>query len=187
MTVTDILAIDLATVCGFARGKMGGAPTCGSIRFGTREASDNAVFAHCLSWIAEVLEPRPRPDILVLEAMLPPGAKLGHTSREVRDRLAGLHGIIRGVAHLRGVFDIQEADVGDVRKHFIGRRNLKRERAKRAVVERCCMLGWETIDHNGADALALWHYCCARIKPELALQVSPLFQRGVHRTMGAHQ
>jgi hypothetical protein len=182
--VTDILAIDLATVTGFARGEVGGSPISGSIRFGARDASNNAVFAHALSWIADVLEPQPRPDLLLLEAMLPPGAQVGHTSREVRDRLAGLHGVIRGVAHLRGIYRIDEASVGDVRQHFIGSRSLKRARAKRAVGERCCLLGWDTVDDNAADALALWHYGCARIQPELALQVSPLF-RGQHRTLGA--
>src|SRR5262245_24963892 len=129
--MTNILALDLATTCGWARGKIDGVPAAGSVRFGKANASDNAVFGNALTWISNALYPSPRPDIVIIEAMLPPEAKLGHTTRETRDRLAGLHGIARGVAYLREIPDIREASVGDVRAHFIGTRTLKSFAAKR--------------------------------------------------------
>jgi crossover junction endodeoxyribonuclease RuvC len=172
-----ILALDIATVCGFARGRVGETPVSGSIRFGRRDASNNAIFAHALTWISKELEPQPRPDIIIIESMLPADAKYGFTNRDTRDRLAGLHGVVRAVAHLRGVFDISEAGVGQVRAHFIGHSNLKRPEAKRQVILRCAQLGWQASDDNAGDALALWSYAVGLIDPQWALHLSPLFNR----------
>lgn len=180
--MTEILALDIATVCGWARGRVGEAPIGGSIRFGTLGASNNAVFGHCLSWIARELEPRPRPTMLIIESMLSPEAKVGATNRDVRDRLAGLHGIVRAVAHLRGIYDIAEAGVQQVRAHFIGHANLKRDAAKRAVLLRCAQLGWAANDNNAGDALALWSYGVSTLDPKWALQLSPLFNKRLRST-----
>ena len=159
-----ILALDIATTTGFATGKVGEIPVAGSVRFGRDNASANAVFGHALTWLSEILEPKPRPDIVVIESMLSPEATQGHSSRDVRDRLAGLHGVMRAVAHLRGVYNISEASVDDVRAHFIGLRHLKRKQAKAEVVARCHQMGWATFDDNAADALALWSYQVALIE-----------------------
>jgi hypothetical protein len=170
-----IMALDIATTTGFALGRVGDSPVAGSARFGRDDASPNAVFAHALTWLSGILEQKPRPDMLVIEAMLPPGAKVGYTNTEVRDRLAGLHGIMRAVAYLRGIYKINEVPVGDVRAHFIGRRDLERDAAKAEVMLRCHQLGWTTIDNNAGDALALWSYAVAGIDPDWSLQLSPLF------------
>lgn len=174
-----ILALDIATTCGFARGRVGEAPIGGSIRFGKPNASNNAVFANCLTWIAKELEPQPRPTMLIVESMLSPEAKVGFTSKDVRDRLAGLHGIIRAVAHLRGIYDISEAGVGQVRAHFIGYTNMKRDAAKALVMQRCEQLNWHAQDNNAGDALALWSYAVALLDPQHALKLSPLFNKNL--------
>jgi len=173
--MTDILALDVATRCGWARGRVGEMPVAGSVRFGGADASANAVFAHCLSWLSRELEPEPRPDMVMIESLLSPDAKVGFTNRDVRDRLAGLHGVVRAVAFLRGIYTINEASVGDVRAHFIGDRTLKRAPAKREVMSRCRQLGWTATDDNAGDALALWSFAAALIDPSLALRVTPLF------------
>jgi hypothetical protein len=176
--MTDVLALDIATVTGWARGLVGGLPTYGSIRFDRyKGCRNNIVFAEALRWISQLLEPKPRPDVLIIEAMLPPDAMRGQTSRAVRDRLAGLHGVVRGVATLRGIPEIAEASVGDIRGHFIGERAAKRNKAKRWTVDKCRELGWAPESADAADALALWHFACSMIDPKLALEVSPLFRR----------
>lgn len=175
--MTEILALDIATTCGWARGRLGAAPIAGSQRFGKTNASNNAVFGNALTWIARELEPQPRPDIVIVESMLSPQAKVGHTSADTRDRLAGLHGIVRAAAYLRGVYTIDEARVGQVRAHFIGHANLKRDEAKRLVMQRCGQLGWQAIDNNAGDALALWSFAVAGLDPDWALQLSPLFNK----------
>jgi hypothetical protein len=175
--MTDVLALDLATVTGYARGHVGTTPISGSIRFGKRGCRDHIIFADALRWISQLLEPQPRPDLVIIEAMLPPDAMRGQTSRAVRDRLAGLHGIARGVAALRGIPEIATASVSEIRGHFIGERTASRRAAKRWTIEKCYELGWAPENDNAADALALWHYACSLIEPRLALEVSPLFQR----------
>jgi hypothetical protein len=177
--MTDILALDLATITGWARGRVGETPTSGSIRFGTREESDGCAFGHAIGWFSKLLEAEPRPDIIALEAMLPPGAKVGQTNSSTRDRLAGLHAIVRGVAHIRGAGEIEIAcySVGDIRHHFIGQRGLRRTQAKQEIVTRCAMLGWRAVDNNAGDALAAWSFACSIIDPAQALKVSPLFNK----------
>jgi hypothetical protein len=172
--VTDILALDLATVTGFARGKIGEKPKCGSVDFynNTRGFSD-AIFAAAYAWVWELL--RPPPDIMIMESMLPPEAMKGATSRAVRDRLAGLHGVARAAAHRRGVGEVSIATTSNIRAHFIGDSSLHRMQAKKAVIERCKMLQWEVANDNEADAAALWSYACALIDPAQALAMTPLF------------
>jgi hypothetical protein len=208
--MTDILALDVATTTGWARGKVewrctgcgstdtieriraaGGLSCCpernmqvpppksGSFRFGNRDASEAAVFGHAVKWAADVLGAEPRPDALIIEAMLPAAAKLGNTNKDARDRLAGLQAIIKGVAHRRGIFHIAEYSVGQVRSHFLGEGLLKREKAKRATVQRCWALGWQVGDDNEADACALWSFAASLVEPKLALRLSPLFNRSL--------
>jgi hypothetical protein len=173
-----ILALDLATTAGWTRGVPGGDPTFGSIAFARGDDSDAEVFGRALRWLSTLLEPQPRPDMLVLEALLPAAAKIT-TNKLTRDRLAGLRGAILGVADCRGIRRIHEIAVGDVRAHFIGTRGMKRNVAKREVMRACRRLGWNVEDDHAGDACALWSYACSMIEPKLALRVSPLFQKGV--------
>lgn len=165
-----ILALDLATVTGWCIGAPGAMPRCGSMRFGDKDASSDAIFAHALRWISRFLADH-RPQSLILESMLPPLAKVGATSAATRDRLAGLHGIVRAVAHLRGVYTVSEVSVLVVRQHFCGSRSC----GKHAVYEKCRALGYPVLDLDAADAAAIWHFACSLIRPELAIECSPLF------------
>jgi len=174
-----VLALDVATVTGWARGRVGDMPVSGSIRFGSPGASENAVFAHALTWISTVLEPQPRLDLLMIEGLLPPDAMKGSTTRQVRDRLAGLHGVVRAVAFLRGVYEIAQVSVGDVRMHFLGDRKLKSAAAKQETIRRCKALGWPVTDDNQADALAVWSFACGLIDPAHSIRLSPLFNRAI--------
>ena len=173
-----IIALDIATRTGWALGRPSQAPRSGSQRFGQFHSDPHEIFGAALKWFSEFLQQQePRPDTLIVEQMLPPLAMKGQTSRAVRDRLAGLHGVMLGVAQLRGVGEIAQASVGDVRSHFIGDRMCRREQAKREVMLQCETQGWPAQDHNAADACALWSYACTLIRPELGLRVVPLFHR----------
>lgn len=172
-----VLGLDVATCLGWARGHVDAvAPACGTIRFGNVRTSAAEIFGRAIRW-AEAYIGGAKPDILVLEGLLPPEAMHGETSRAVRDRLCGLHGIMLGIAHNSGVGEIVTASVGDVRMHFIGTRSLKRAQAKAEVMAKCEMLGWAVADDNQGDAAATWSYACALIDPKLALRGSPLFHR----------
>jgi len=178
----NILAIDLATKTGWARGySSDDAPEFGTVNFGSKgkggrmPGTGDAVFATALDWMATMLDPVP--DILIVESLLPPEAMKDKTSRQVRDRLAGLHGVIRAVAKRAGVGEITEVSVGDTRAHFIGTRTLRRDDAKRDVMDRCLSLGWHVNNDNEGDACAIWSFAVSLIDPNQSLRVSPLFNK----------
>ena len=173
--MTMVCALDLATTTGFAFGTPDDkAPAIGSVKFGTDGALPDAIFCAALTW-AQRFFTEHKFDVVAIERLLPPQAMKGKTSRQVRDRLAGLQGIIRGAARAAGIFEILTVEVGDVRSHFIGIRGTKRGDAKAEVMRRCRLLGWPVENDNEGDACALWSHQVSTINPKLALRVSPLF------------
>jgi hypothetical protein len=174
--MTLILALDLATVCGHARGRVGSTPVAGSVRFASVGASQNAILASAFDWFVELTKQAPRPDMIAIEALLPHAAMKGQRTQN-HDLLAYLHGVARVVFFKRGIFRIETYRAVDIRGHFLGRRDLKRDAAKRETMQRCRALGWQVEDDNAADAAATWSCACAHIDPVTALEVSPLFNR----------
>ena len=170
-----IWALDLAAITGMATGRVDAKPVARSITLVPVDATSDQLFAACLDWFEDALERGPPPDILAIEALLPPLARFGATSTSSQHRLAGLHGIVRGLAHRAKVPEVMTASVADIRQHFIHHRNLKRNEAKRAVLNTCKMLGWSAADNNAGDALALWSYTAALLHPASALRTTPLF------------
>jgi len=167
-----ILGLDLATVSGWCLGRPGDIPVCGTVRFASDEgASNDAIFANALTWFSGFLKPEPRPTSLILEALLPPAAMKGETSRQTRDLLGGLHGVIRAVAHARGIYEISDVSVLAVRRHFCGDQRAKKDE----VYERCHILGWPVKTRDEADAAATWHFACSIVRPEVGVEVTPLF------------
>lgn len=152
------------------------------MRFASPGASHGAIFASCFDWLVDLTKEY-RPDVLVLEDLLPFGAARGRTNKKTGDLLGGLHGVIRAVAFKRRIFKVHAVAANDVRGHFIDGRKYKREQAKGYVVRKCKALGWlppgQATDEDAADACALWSYWCARIDPNEALRVSPLFNKAV--------
>ena len=153
-SMTDVLALDIATTTGMARGRVDSTPFADSIAFAKHAGANNdAVFARALEWLSTYLKDD-KPDVVFIEAMLPPDAMKNATSRAVRDRLAGLHGVIRAVCYLRGIYRIEAVSVGDIRGHFLGRRSLKRDAAKARSRRALPRPGWHCVNDNEGDALA---------------------------------
>src|SRR4249919_1239970 len=158
--MTDVLALDIASTLGFARGPVGPAgPRCGSIRFGKAGASPLAICGHALEWAIDTIKP-PLPDVVAIEDLLPPHVTRGKSNVD-HDLLAHLHGIIMGVCFMRGVYQVHKHSVGTVRKHFIDLKSCARGEAKMMVQRKCKSLGWlEAADDDAADACAVWSYQC---------------------------
>jgi hypothetical protein len=172
--MTTILALDLASVSGWAIGEPGGKPAHGSIRFAAKGASHEAIFANAFHWMSGMMLDN-APKLVVWEAPLP-GFKSGKTTNDVTTVLFGLPAVIGAAAYIHNLYDCRKADTAAVRHHFIGC-NPKRAIAKPMVVRQCFAMGWEVADDNEADALATWSYMCALIEPRLALAPTPLFGR----------
>jgi hypothetical protein len=169
-----VLALDLASVSGWAVGEPGSEPEHGSHRFAHAGASHEAIFHNAMQWAEEIIA-MCKPGLIVWEAPLA-GFKGGKTTVDVTTILFGLPAIVGAVAYRHGIFDCFKADTSAVRNHFIGC-NPKRARAKPMVIRQCIAMGWPCSDDNEADALATWSYMVSLIDPRLALRPTPLFGR----------
>jgi len=172
-----ILALDLASVVGFAIGRPSDPiPVFGSFRCAPPQASLGAVYHGLSRWLVSTIASE-KISLLVFEAPIAPSFLKGKTSAHTARVLIGLCAIAEEIAFdLR--IECREAQVRDVRAHFIGG-NFKRERAKALTIEACKRLGWNVRNDNEADSCALWNYQCSIFDPKIALRASPLFQRRV--------
>jgi len=156
--VGAILALDLATVTGWAIGVPGGEPVAGSHRIAEPGAALGRFLAGYSDWLADritVLEPC----MLIFEAPILTGHR---TALDTARKLMCLAGVTELIAHRREI-PCYEADTGEVTKHFTGRARYpgksyqaRRAAKKRSVMDQCAALGWRAADDNAADALALW-------------------------------
>lgn len=169
----NVLALDLASLSGWAMGEPGGTPTHGTIRFASAGASHEAIFAGAMNWMAKMIAEH-QINIVVWEAPLAASFKRGTTTVNVTTVLYGLPAVIGAVAFNKGIHDVYKADTKAVRLHFIGR-NLPRAAAKKLVKYQCGKMGWNVRDDNEADALATWSYMCSLLEPKLAVLPMPLF------------
>ena len=184
--MTAILALDLGVVMGFATGKPGalGRPGSGSVRLKLPHQDDGVAFAELIHWLDCELEAN-KPALVVKEQALPLQAfrNLGNAERTVMVT-HGLHAIVKGMCRLNGIRCESIAD-STVRKHFIGRANMgSRERTKRAVIDRCHLLGLlptDVRDPDRADALALWDCAAARFGGRVAKELHLFGERQTTR------
>ena len=171
-----VLALDLATVTGWALGRPGDdKPRSGTVRFASKGASQDAIAAGALRWLIAFTKDNPF-DQLVIEQEVRK-KESWKSSTDADDITRGLIFLARAVAFERGVYRPTFAPVNTVRKFFLGDGSLERDIAKSRTVERCRLLGWAPEDDNAADALAIWAWRCAMIDPTVGTTMSPLFDK----------
>lgn len=167
-----ILALDIATVTGWALAKPDKPPRFGTVRFGKQGGSRAACYREFRLWIENFTLPR-KIELIVYESPAAPMIMYGRTNIETIKRLIGLCEHLEEWAD--GVCELREASVQQVRAHFIGR-NIKSAMAKAQTIERCRELGWDVNNDNEADACALWSYQVSCLRPDIAITMTPLFQ-----------
>jgi hypothetical protein len=159
-----MVALDLAIETGFAIGRAGERPRSGSVRLKKRCQDERVAWRNLGCWLRDQFKLE-RPDLVVYEAALDPHAmvNMGNSSFTVAmqwGHIAALEAICGPLA-LR----TEPINVQSVRKHFTGRaRWPTRHDAKRAVLERCWMLGYfgrDCKNDNRADACAVFDYASA--------------------------
>jgi hypothetical protein len=168
-----ILALDLATATGFACGSIDE----GIVEHGThrmpKTGEDVGLFlAHFREWLSGVTE-HLQPWTIFFEAPVLPGRD--KTSLITLRKLYSLAGLTELVAHDRQI-DCREANASDITTHFIGKGAPRYgQRRKDATMQKCRDRGWTFVDENDADALALLDYALSLLKPERAIEATPLF------------
>ena len=169
----NVLALDLATVTGWAWGKPGSVPKFGHERFAKKDEDRPVAYRRFRLWLDLFCSAHP-PALIVYESPAVPAFLGGKTNINTTKLLFGLCEHLEEWAHEK--FPLREAMVSQVRAHFIGR-NLKSAIAKELTQARCRELGWPVENADQADAVALWDYQCAFLRPDLAVSGTPLFSR----------
>jgi hypothetical protein len=169
----SVLALDLATVTGWAWGQPGSLPKFGHERFAKQGEPRPVAYRKFRLWLDLFCSAR-RPDLIVFESPAVPSFMGGKTNIETIRLLMGLAEHLEEWAWEK--FELREATTAQVRAHFIGR-NLRSNVAKPLVMARCRERGWMVETTDEADACALFSYQCAFLRPDLAWQDTPLFER----------
>ena len=167
-----IVALDIATVTGFAYGRPDKTPKFDSVRFAKPGASRAACHRAFREWLDATWNVRGhQPDLIVYEA--PIGSLMkGATHIETIKRLIGMCEHLEEWCH--GKIELREANVAQIRHHFIGD-NPRSKQAKAMTIARCNKLKWMVNNDNEADALALWDFQVCCLRPDIATQRTPLF------------
>lgn len=168
-----ILGVDAATRTGLALGRPGERPDICTLNF-RRDRTDGPtdIFGRAITVMATRFRDR-CPDLMAIEEPLP-GFR-SHNFDATRIAL-GLYGIFTGIAKAKGV-RVLPAPIGSWRKFFLGRGNLKGDKAKAECVRLCRQLGWEVPndDHNAAEAAGIFAWACAIEAPKVCVRPEPLF------------
>jgi hypothetical protein len=188
-----LLSLDIATVTGVCEGLVGEPPRFETLRFAADGEDHEEAFCRALRWIAGRLDRDPRPDAVLVEARINPGAFIGKynpakgkvdmtTNPDTTIRLIGLWANIAAAALVRGIL-YRRVDVRTARREFLGDGGLKRDEAKRRAFEMCKLLGWSPSNRDEGDAGCV-HYCgSVLLAPRLAPVVTPMMWRKVATTI----
>jgi Holliday junction resolvasome RuvABC endonuclease subunit len=163
MSSGGVLSLDLATVLGYAVGRLPALPITQLEAAATkppqphsgfhRVAPPNTPVGPFLSayadWLDGMLDEH-KPAGLIFEAPILPQK----TSLDTVRKLVGLAGITQMLAHETGITWIREAQPSSVKLHICGYGGRGKTGVQRAILER----GWHFAVDDEADALAIWDY-----------------------------
>lgn len=183
-----ILALDLATVTGWAYGPAGARPRFGTWKLGKPGTPRPARLLVLRGYLADFLAVNDNIDEVAYEAPMKPRvmARVGSTPDTAILLLSAC--AVAEIACYEAGVDYSMHDVQAVREHFTGQRRYRdqwcpielktvssREWAKRATIARCKQLGSLVRNDNEADAVALHDYVASVRYPPAALRGTPLF------------
>lgn len=188
MTATNILAIDGATVSGWALGAPGSTPRVGAERLkkpseDTWLVADGAAkFLRDICFIEST-----RPDLVAIEALIPNFNSNDARERNIQRSAASMLvppliiGAVRGVAACYGI-TVVHVYPATWRKHYLGRSNFgSRDETKRQTLARGHLLGYlppGCKDDNIADAAGVWDWAAAVHGRSAAAPTFHLFDEG---------
>ncbi|OAS26320.1 hypothetical protein [Methylobacterium platani] len=169
-----ILALDVATRTGFAIGRPGKIERSASVRLKRPDEPLYVAGRNIGFFLRDIFTIRSeRPDVIVVEAPLPPGAERGAMSAILA------WGCLFVIEFMGALFEIpvRHVDAGQVRKFYTGRarwvappgfstaKDSNRKYGKLKVIERAKQLGHipsDCNDDNRADACAVHYYASVK-------------------------
>lgn len=169
------LALDIATVTGYAADRPGGGdtPVTGTVRVRVEDEDLGAAFLEFEQHVEDLIAVH-RPGVLAFEAPLVIGGGRG-TTRPTNHATVRLLFGLAAIAELVGTrrqLQVFEAHIGSVRRHFCGSGRAD----KREVLARCKLLGWDVKTADAADGAAIWDYARHTLRRPTA-NAGPLLAR----------
>lgn len=179
-----LLVLDLATATGFCFGTEAGPVQHGSFKLPSTGEDIGAFLEAYCDWLRARIE-GDKPTEIVFESPILPGTTNLATCR----KLYGLSGVTELIAR-KARIACSEANLIDIRRHFIGAarppkdvtcepgckrkqcghcRMARRKWIKTATMKMCRVRGFDPMDDNAADALALFSYIASLRQPNFEL------------------
>lgn len=165
-----ILALDCGTNMGWAmtteRGVVSGVHR---LRRDDEPGVYGATYAALADWLADMITTA-QPAAVFFEAPIPRGDHAGMSAARM---MLGFAAIVELVCYRRDI-KCRETHIQTVRKHFCGSGIAKKDE----VMAECRRRGWEPVDHNAADALAVLDFAVLCERPRQHAATTPLFAEG---------
>jgi hypothetical protein len=166
-----ILALDLATVLGYAHGRPSGEPTWGTHKIAGHEAPSKRIAYR--GWLSRMLK-EVRPELVVFEQ--PPSIRWagGKTNANTILLLNALAQATEEWCLAQGV-PCREVRAAQWKKAMCG--SAKVTKRPYGPIESCRQRGWSVTDHNAADAIGIWLFAVGIKAPDSAARFDPLVRR----------
>lgn len=159
------MACDIATRVGISYAMGDDKPVYGSARMGKPGCSIGEVFITFDAWMQRRLE-RLQPKIFIFEEP----ALINRGSVMVNYRLMGMVALAETLALKHGC-RVYQAASATVCLHFTGRGRYKSSALKKeATIKACQLRGWNPLDDDSADSLALLDYAQSLLNRERLVQ-----------------
>ena len=146
--IRTVLALDLSTRTGWAFGSAGSGPVHGVWLLG-KMSEGGRVFSCLMASLQDAIAVH-QPDLVIMEAPLPPQAQTAANTARLQ---FGLAAHVETVCFEHGV-RLEEERAGDVRRAVLGTFRAD----KSTIIEWCQRQGWTPAEDNDADALVLLRY-----------------------------
>lgn len=180
--MSSLLALDIATVIGFAAGVPGGNPIWGSYRPAPPGSDEGQVFLAAERWLTQKVAIICPTLIYAEDQYIAVGGdkkRGGGINIATVRRLYGLRAVCALVC-ARYEIRLRWVSAGTVQRFFLpnsGR--MKRAEKKAATIRVCHDRGWNVETEDEADGVAVWVYGCHDILPALAGEASigPLWRQ----------
>lgn len=167
-----LLALDVATITGWAYGAAGERPDYGHFTAAKRGMVDGQIIARFRDWLDECFELW-KPATVAFES--PYVGRM--IDIKVLRRLMTLNGLVEELAWRHRVRCREEAS-NVICRQFTGNGSWGgRAKKKAATKKMCAVYGFPDVTEDEADALALWHYAEAALFPTTR-SAGPLFALG---------
>ena len=177
--MTRVLALDLATLTGWACGATEGTPVSHGVCAMPKTGEDlGRYLAHFRDWLNLAIDEM-EPGEIIFESPILRGATTIATLR----KLYSLAGVTELVARDRRIL-VTEAQIDTIRLHFIrtnrAPRDIKDAKVRRMwlkakTIAECKARGFSCTDDNEADAIALLSLRLSQLSAGYSLKATPLF------------